>query len=212
MSSVLETFYTLFESKTDGVKKGADEAKKHVDDVEKHVKEVDKQVKQIEQSFMNVAKAVAEVGTAWLSYNFFKNGLVDAVNYNSELDKNSKLMNINANDLAAWDNAARASGAQSGELTSFLHGLYIEYAKLGRADLIPGILDKFREWNRIANTMSKDDSFRMFSQMQVPENLIRFLQMAPDKFDELIKKQHELNAVSKEDTETPVNLKLRSGT
>lgn len=89
-------------------------------------------------SFSKLALAGVAALEGFAGLNKLKDGIVNSINYNAQIEKTAKLTNTNARELSLWNDViARAGGNPGGkEYINFITQLNQKYAALGVNDRI----------------------------------------------------------------------------
>lgn len=119
-------------------------------------KQQQEQTEKLNVSFSKLALGgVAALG-AFFSIAKLKNGIIDAVNYNAEIEKTAKLTGINARELSVWNNMIARAGGNPGstDYLNFITSLNKQYGALGINTRLPQVnmslgelADKIKELN-----------------------------------------------------------------
>jgi hypothetical protein len=225
MSSILETFYVLFESDSAEVKKGAKDAKKSTDDLNKSLKSTDQVSGKVGNEFVRMVSAAGGMLAAAFSVGAIVSATMAAANYADELGDLGDAVGANVSDLDVWGRAVKLSGGTAegfqgtvktmtaaladfatkgtSRAAPFFQDLGIKMVDAqGKArnfmDILPEIADSFQG-------LSKAESFGIGQKMGLDQGTIMLLQQGRREVDIMIAKQKELGAVTKEDAEIASN-------
>lgn len=138
--SVLETFYILFESDAEDVKKGAKEAKNPVDQLEDSLQSADTQATEFGESFNNLAKTAVGAFAAVFAVTSLLSQSSQIVEQTDNLAKFSRAIGENVGEVQAWTEAVvRAGGEVSGFESSIeqLNEKVVDAAVKGFNEVIP---------------------------------------------------------------------------
>lgn len=129
--TILDTFYLLFKSNADDIQKGAKKAQKATEDLEDAAKKSGKEVEKLGENFVKLVERGTEALTAYASYSFLKNGVVDAAKFNSALEVQSKLWGQNAQQMKTYAAAAESAGGTQQGFLGNIQGLFSTLAAQG---------------------------------------------------------------------------------
>lgn len=221
MASVLETFYLLFSSNSDEMKKGADDAKKSSDDLEDSLKKTDQQSQQTGQGFLQLARVAVGAIASIAAVGKVATSTLEAARYAEDLRLASDAIGENIEDVDAWGRAIYRFGGTSqgmqatlaslnasiretaftgeGSLTPVLNRLGLSLRDLegnikGPLQLLPEIADAFEG-------LSRAESNYLGGQLGLDQATIVMLQQGRTEVERLIGAQRELGVVTAEDAE-----------
>src|ERR1700684_2638241 len=97
--TVLDTFYLLFKTNADDIRKGTEQAGKSADQLEKKLKGTINQTDLRGKNFVKVVEGATEAAAAIFSFGAIKSGIVDQARFNSGLQVQAKLYGLNANEI-----------------------------------------------------------------------------------------------------------------
>lgn len=131
--NIIDEFFLLFKSNAKDVQKDVQAAQKATDDFQQELGRTDETAGKLGVTFGKLALAGVAALEGFASLGKLKDGIVNAINYNAQLEKTSKLTNVNARELSVWnDVVARAGGnPTSQEYLSFITKLNQQYADRG---------------------------------------------------------------------------------
>ena len=148
--SIISEFFIKFGSNAKDVTKDVTEAQKATDNFETQLKKSDKATADLGLSFSKLALAGVTALESVAALGKLKDAIIGAVNYNAEIEKTSRLTNINARELSLWNDVVARSGGNPGgkEYLDFISKLNAKYAELGvneRTQLMNGDLFKIAD-------------------------------------------------------------------
>lgn len=199
--NILETFYVLFVADTTNAKKGQDEVRRGNDEVERGINRSDKAAKSLGESFLGVGKAIAAASAAYFTFSAIQDGMHTAVDTNTALDKQSKLLGINSHELAAYSGAVVQAGGKTGDLAGTLDSMYKNFSKFGLGDSSANFLDMLTRLNRWAQNKPNWQTGDFLRGAGIDEGTILLIQQSTEAFDANIARQRELNLVTNADTD-----------
>lgn len=211
MSSILETFYILFESDTAKLEKGVKETKHFTDDLNTSLKQTDLLSNQVGRGFLTIARHFRNLLFGYAGVAAVFSGIHTVIDYSVALDKSAKALRTNTTDLDAWQNAVKKSGGDVKGFQKTLEGLPTNknFAALGipvkrgqdLLALLPRIAEQFSK-------LDKDKSLAYGKILGFDEPTILLLQRGRREVDDFIKRQKELGTVTKENTEAATKFDL----
>jgi hypothetical protein len=221
MASILETFYILFDSDAENVKKGAAEAKQTTDKLNQSLNTTDAIGKKLGSSFVGLIKSAAGIAAAFLSVSAISTGIRSAIQYADRLDELSQALEVNIEDLSAWGDAVQLNGGTAEgfqETAKAMTAALADFATKGKSrvapffkelgismvdsrgkarnfiEVLPDIAAKFEK-------LGKQEAFGLGRKMGLDQGTIMLLQKGRKEVDEVIKRQKELGVVTKQDAE-----------
>ncbi len=126
--NVLETFYILFKTNADDVKRGMDTVNKVSKDTEEKLKRTNEEASKLGQTFVKMVESGAELAGMVTAFNAIKAGAINQRDYNAQLYTTSTLYKQNAGALKEFAQAA----AQMGGSRDSAMGDMIGYAQLAQ--------------------------------------------------------------------------------
>lgn len=210
--SILEQFYILFASNAKDVKRDMVDADKATNDFEKSLKSADETSAKLGLSFEKLALSGIAALEGFASLNKLKDAIVQAVDYNAEIEKTSRLTGVNARELSLWNGVvARAGGDPGGrEYLGFLKSLNERYASLGVNDRIKRVnedLLKYSSQFYALEQKSPGSSQALAARLGIGPDLWLALKDGPAIFQANIDKQKELNNTTAETAKASFELK-----
>lgn len=221
MSSILETFFILFESNTDQLKKGQGEAKKSSKDLEEQLSSTDRQAKALGESFMDMAKEAAGALAAAFAVEKIYEGVKAQAEYNAQLGLTAERLNVNVEDLDAWGAAAKRSGGSVEGFTASLDFLnknmaaveaggqsrlkpFFEHLKIQTLDAHHKIRPLFDILGDLSDRFSKMGAQEVAGfgeKLGLDQGTVLMLQQGRRGLEDLIAREKELGGTTKEDAE-----------
>ncbi len=126
--NVLETFYILFKSNAEDVKRGMDTVNKVSQDTEEKLKRTNEEASKLGQTFVKMVESGAELAGMVGAFNAIKSGVISQRDYNAQLYTTSVLYKQNAGALKEF---AQAAVQMSGDRSSAM-GDMLGYAQLAQ--------------------------------------------------------------------------------
>src|ERR1035437_1595812 len=99
--SVLDTFYILFKTNADDVKRGMDVVNKAAKETEKNLKNTNEQAATLGQTFVKMVTGGAELAGMAAAFSMVKAGVIDQRNYNAELGRTVTQLGQNVGHMNA---------------------------------------------------------------------------------------------------------------
>lgn len=120
--TVLDTFYILFKTNADDVKRGMDTVNKVAKETEKNLKNTNEQADTLGKTFVKMVEGGAELAGMMSAFNMIKAGVISQRDYNAQLYTTSTLYKQNAGALKEFAQAATQMGGTRGSAMSDLVG------------------------------------------------------------------------------------------
>lgn len=191
--TILDTFLILFKSNSKEVQKETEEAGKSADNFQKKLSESDKTSASLATSLLDVA---VNAFAAFATFNTIKSGVIDAANFNAELEKQNRLYGLNAHEIATFDAAVVQAGGHQGEFISWITQYAQKLQEIGQGDKIKNIIPDLKKVSDIMQGMSSDDAQAFGARLGIPPDVVLSLKEGSAALDDVLKKQSELIAVS----------------
>lgn len=119
--TILDTFYILFKTNADDIKKGADEVEKKTKEVEKSLKSSNEQAESLGKSFVKLAEAGAAIVAGYIGFNDIRKGILNVAEFNAGLGRTAHLAGQSAQSLKQMGQAAaQTGGTASGAIQNML--------------------------------------------------------------------------------------------
>lgn len=196
---ILETFYILFKSNADNVKKGTADAKKTVDGLDKQLKSTSDLTSQVSEAFLNMGRAVAGAAAGYFSLKSLLQGLQQTADYSLQLGRTAELLGVNVELLDEWSSAVRRFGGDANtfqqSVMSVANHLGTSFADTVR--ILPALGEYFK-------TMSETRALRYGEMLGLDRSLILFLSQGTKEVDALIQKEKELGVVTEQNAEAAI--------
>lgn len=221
MSSVLETFFILFESNADDVDKGSQKAKGSTDELERSINTTDAASAKAADSFLKMATTAAGAITSVLSVAAVMGAVMSAANNADALGEFSDRLGLNIQDVNAWGDAVAVNGGTAeafrASVDSLIDGL-VTFATKGTSrvspffdelnikmvdakgkardvmDILPELADSFEK-------LSKQESAGLGRKLGLDQGTIMLLQRGRREVEDQIRIQKELGTVTAENAE-----------
>ena len=200
--SLLEAFYYTFAADATPLEKALNEAEKKADQLKNTVSGVDENAQLLGTSFVSLAKKAAGFLGIAVTLGGLKTLAVTTAETTSALGKQAQIMGVNVTTLDAWRKAVTESGGNADAFTRTLGKLSQRFRDPEQALL------------RLSKTIGGMSAFRAQRRgkmLGLDESTFELLRQGRVKVEELIKKQKEQGAITKEQVEQAdrLNLKLR---
>lgn len=219
--NILDTFYFVFESDVSKVKKGTEEGEASVKKLKKAVDDVDLSADKLAENFVNMAKSAASALAGVFALGAIKTLVNDTAAHTAAVALEARAMNMSVEAMSAYQASIVTMGGTANQATETLRKLrdgFIEVARFGTMGVSPMTI-AFQTLGASAQTMRdaiKDptialsaiaDNFAKLNRTQqiflgqklgLDQGTIMLLAQGRRAFDEMIAKQRELHAVTKE--------------
>lgn len=205
--TILDTFYILFKTNADEVKKGTAEAERATKQFQENIGKTDKQIKDLGISFEDLAKAGAKIFGAYYSAAAIKSEIANTLDFQVAMGRLAKTTGVSADEISAWDAAVqRASGGPAGEFTSWLTKMNDQLISQGNItgakNLIPNLLELSDKWQGLS-VQQKEFYGQQYG---LTQDLILLLDQGPDKVKAIVAEQQKMLVSTKEDTDAALEL------
>ena len=220
MSSVLETFFLLFESDADKAAKDLEKVDKASDDTADSLEKTSEKSEQANASFTDMIGKLKAVAVAYIGVQ----GAQAALNLATQVDmlgKTADMWGLNVEELNAWGEAAVRNGGTVDGMVSTIEGLNAglnEVALTGEGSILPffnllGIsatdaagkartaMDVLPEIADAFEGLTAGEQVSLGQQLGLDDATIRMLQGGRRELDLMIARQKELGVVTKEEAE-----------
>lgn len=119
-NSPFNTFFLMFQSNADKVIKDNQKVKKSTDEITDSFNDADEASNKFGKSLGKAIDGLANAGATWAVFNMFKAGVVNAQQFNSQLQTMADLTNQNFQNLKALSQVSEAlGGSKNGALNDY---------------------------------------------------------------------------------------------
>lgn len=200
--SLLEAFYYTFAADASPLEKALNDAEKKAEQLKDTVSGVDEHAQLLGTSFVSLAKKAAGFLGVAVTLGGLKTLAMTTAETTSALGQQARVMGVNVTTLDSWRKAVTESGGDAEAFTRTLGKLSQRFRDPEEALL------------RLSKTIGGMSAFRaqrIGKMLGLDESTIELLRQGRVKVEELIKKQKEQGAITKEQVEQAdrFNLKLR---
>lgn len=196
-------------------KKAVDSLKKMEDQANKSSKQNQKGAKETAESFDKVTESVMKLGVAAFGVAGLKSLITSVTQTNTQLNRQSNMLGINVNSLAAWGQAVKAMGGNAedfaasmqnmeGGLTAFSLGLGGEEVFTGLTRLGVGLKNgkvDLLELSKALIKVKEEKGIQAALALSAPlmgADTFYLLTQSVDKTKELVEQQAKLNRITQE--------------
>jgi len=136
--NLIDVFAFLFTTNAKQAQKDVEAFGKSTQNVQDTLNRADKTASNLGLSFSKLALAGVAALESFASLGKLKEGINNAINYNAEIEKTSRLTGVNARQLTLWNDVVAKAGGNPGgrEYLSFITKLNQQYANLGLNDRV----------------------------------------------------------------------------
>jgi len=210
--NLLDTFAFLFTTNAKQAQKDVEAFGKSAQNVTDSLNVGDQVAQRLGLSFSKLALAGVAALEGYATLGKLKDGLVNAINYNAEIEKTARLTGINARQLSIWnDVVARAGGNPGGEeYLSFITKLNAQYAGLGINDRIKRVnQDLLNYSSRFAEleARSPGSSQALAAKLGIGPDLWLALKEGPDVLQKNIQAMEQFDNTTQQTTRAAFGLK-----
>lgn len=220
-SNILETFFILFKSNADDLKKGQEQAQRGSEDLEKQLGRTDAAGVAMGEHLMDTLTGLAAGFAALFTVGTAAHFVDEVAELNAELGLTSRRLGIGVADLYAWGQAAEETGgSQEGLIQSlgFLNRGMADIATKGTSRLKPffdeleidvtdaaghvkPLLELMGELADALSKLSVQERAGIGEKLGLDEGLVLMLAAGRRGVDDLVRKQREMGTVTERDTE-----------
>jgi len=196
-------------------KKAVDSLKKMEDQANKSSKQNQKGAKETAESFDKITESVMKIGVAAFGVAGLKSLITSVTQTNTQLNRQSNMLGINVNSLAAWGQAVKAMGGNAedfaasmqnmeGGLTAFSLGLGGEEVFTGLTRLGVGLKNgkvDLLELSKALIKVKEEKGIQAALALSAPligADTFYLLTQSVDKTKELVEQQAKLNKITQE--------------
>lgn len=229
MSSILETFFIMFDSNADQLKKGQAGAKQSSKELEDQLGATDRQAKALGDSFLNMAKEAAGALAAAFAVEKVYEGVKAQAEYNAQLGLTAERLDVNIEDLGAWSEAAARSGGSVEGFTSSLDFLnknlamteatgksrlapFFDQMKIKMVDVygkVRPLFDILGDLSDRFSKMGKQEVAGFGEKLGLDPGTVMMLQQGRRGVEDVVARMKLLGVTSKEDAETAHKFNLQ---
>ena len=208
-------------------KKAVDSLKKMEDQANKSSKQNQKGAKETAESFDKVTESIIKIGVAAFGFAGLKSLITSVTQTNTQLNRQSNMLGINVNSLAAWGQAVKAMGGNAedfaasmqnmeGGLAAFSLGLggeevftglnrLVGVVKNGKVDVLElsKALIKVKEEKGIQAALA-------YSAPLIGADTFYLLTQSVDKTKKLVEQQAEYNKITQEGAQQSADFKEKT--
>lgn len=229
--NILDTFFFVFESDVSKVKKGTEEGEASAKKLKKAVDDVDLSADKLAANFVNMAKSAASALAGVFALGAIKTLINDTAAHTAAVALEARAMNMSVEAMSAYQASVVTMGGTANQATETLRKLrdgFVEVARFGTMGVSPMTI-AFQTLGASAQTMRdaiKDptialsaiaDNFAKLNRTQqiflgqklgLDQGTVMLLAQGRRAFDELIAKQRELHAITKEQAEASLKYSI----
>lgn len=221
MASLLETFFILFDSNDDKIKKSVPGTKQKVDDLDKSLTHTDRAAKAMGESILTTFRSIAGAAVGAFAVRDVYEAITAQAELNEQLGLTATRLNVNIEDLDAWGKASqRFGGSEQGfqQTLDFLNRGMADIATKGTSRLKPffdelkikttdapkHVRPLFDILGDLADRLSKMDKQQaagIGEKLGIDTGTLIMLQSGRRNLEDLIKRQKELGVTTEQDAE-----------
>lgn len=198
--TVLDTFYLIFKSNADDLKKGAKDAEKSVKELEERTKGAGEHAEKLGKNFVKLVESGASALGAAFSLGAIKTGVLNAADFNRQLSIQSQLMDVNTREMKAYAYAVEQAGGTVGGFQSAMQAAFGAATSAGLP--MPGVETLMRRYHAAIRGMSPSGKANYLSQLGVTDpGMMRLLGSSDEEFERRISEGKEHAEVTREQAE-----------
>lgn len=221
MPGILDVFQIIFTSNAKEIKAGHEEVEAASKKLEHGLEGVGEAATEVGEHFLDMAKEAAGALVALAGIGMAAEEIMHTAEIADELKKTSDALEVNIEDLSAWNDAVREAGGPGANFTETLKHLTAGMAQvdvLGKSRMLPffqelgvkmldaqgkirPVMNLLPELAEKFHAMGAQKSFGFGEKLGLDQGTIMLLQRGRNEVDEVIRKQKELGVVTKEQAE-----------
>ena len=215
--SVIDEFLILFKSNAKDTEKDIRNVQESTEKSRLKLNEADKQAESLSDSLLKVG---LQGLAAFASFEGIKSGIINAANFNAQLEKLHQTTGANQKELAAYDATFAQFGSSTGEFSSAFESIAHQVLQMGGN--VQAIIPNIRELGKEMYALEKahpgkagEDAARALFERRnallggaLPASLELGLLKDPEAFDKVLEKQRQIQDVT--EGNTAAGLKLES--
>lgn len=219
MASLLETFFIMFESNADKLKRGEDDARKSTKDLENDLSNTDHAGAAMGEHLVGTLKEVALGFAAAFGAHEIIDRVMETAELNDMLGKTARSLDVNISELDAYDQAAQRAGGTVGgfqaSLGSLVRGMAAADAT-GHSRLLPffkemgismldthgkarPVMELLPELADAFEKMGHQRSTGFAEKLGLDQGTMMLLQSGRRSVEDLVARQRALGTVTEED-------------
>lgn len=131
--NIIDEFFIQFKSNAADVKKGVVDAQKATDQFEERLSKTDETTGKLAVSFSKLVEAGIGALAGFAALDKLKDAILGTIDFNAQIEKTSRLTDMNARELSIWNGVVARAGGDPGskEYLNFITKLNQQYAGLG---------------------------------------------------------------------------------
>jgi len=191
--AVLDTFYIQFKSQgAKSVKKDEDQLAQSSKRLERNLRDANAQANNLGNSFFDLGKRLAGALAGFVAVNSLVSDFKGAIEYAQNIDKASRSLQVNADELDMWGSAVERIGGTAEGFQSSLKNLSERLYVSGQNALkvLPKLADALQRMNRT-------QALRYGRMLGLDEYTVQLLRKGRGEVQKAIDHQKELGLVSK---------------
>lgn len=216
MSNILDSFFFLFKTNAKDAQRDVEAFDKSTKKTQDDLNAADSSASKLGLSFSKLAlSGVAALETVH-ALGKLKDGIINQINFNAQLEKTSKLTNINSRELAIWNGVVSQAGGNpnSKEYLSYITKLNQQYAGLGINQRIKNVnrdLGETADKIRDLNAASPGAGYAFAQKLGIGDDLYLALKNGKAGLAALTAEQEKYNNTTEETTRLSFELEQQWG-
>lgn len=200
---ILDTFYILFKNNSSEVVKQNQQIENSSKKTADSLKNTNDQAEKLGESYVKIAESLGSMITAYLSLDAVKGGLQHAQQFTAGLEMQSRWLQQNSSDLAAYGNAVKTVGGSSEAFVGTIKKLHDTYAAQGFASAFPDIINNIAnladEWDRLGLSRNAKETIGL--RLGLDEGTILLMDKGGDAMRRIAEEQRALLNLAPQDEE-----------
>lgn len=229
--NILDAFYFTFQADVSGVKKGTDEGEASAKKLKKAVDDVDLSADKLAANFVNMAKHAAGALAGVLALGAIKTLVSDTAAHTTAVALQARAMNMSVESMSAFQSGIVSMGGDAHAAVETLGRLrdgFVEMSRFGMLATNPmtmafirlgatgeqlqaSIKDPTIALSAVADQFSRLDKTQQLylgQKLGLDQGTIQLLSQGKAKFDEIIAKERELHAITREQADASIKYSI----
>lgn len=203
--SVLDTFTILFKTNSKEAEKEVKQVDKATTDFQENIKKTDGGIKQLGVSFMDLTTAAVAALGAVFAVGKIKDGIMGAINFNAELEKQSRLTGLSADEISAWGGAVAAAGGDAAGFSAWLAKLNEQYSEQGLGgrikNVLPNLIALADQFKHLKDIGEHAQALALGEKLGITPDMVLLLEKGSNEVAHMVAEQEKLAPLTKQNAE-----------
>lgn len=189
----------------DGEKEALKKAEQALAGYQKQLKQSEEGSKELGLSFLNLATAGVAALSAVGILNKLKDGALSAINFNAEIEKQSRLTELSADEISAWGGAVAAAGGDAAGFSAWLAKLNEQYSEAGLGgrikNVLPNLIQLADQFKHLKDIGEHGQALALGEKLGVTPDMVLLLEKGSDEVAKMVAQQEKLAPLTKKNAE-----------